>query len=81
MSLSPSRSVRGPDDYRLFAGDGIPVMELGTSDARLVSSANHSRQYHVDRMRRGEGVRLEQWGMQIKGLKDLDSCSDGQITE
>ena len=81
MSLSPGRSVSGPDDYMMFVGTDSPIELVGTPEGRLVYAASHSGRYHVDRERRGEGVRLEQWGIQIKGLSNLDSCSDGQITE
>lgn len=65
MSLLPSSSVRGPDDYRMFVGDELPAEVSGTPDARQVTAANHSKRYYIDRERRGHNVRLETWGMQL----------------
>mgnify|MGYP001565822459 CR=1 FL=1 len=65
MSLSPGRSVSGPDDYSMFAGNAMPADVVGTPDARQVISANHSKGYHIDRERRGHNVGLETWGMQL----------------
>ncbi len=81
MSLSPSRSVRGPEDYQTFIGGHRPAHNLGESDDRLVRSANSSGRYHIDRERTGDGVKLGQWGMQVKPLSKLDSCPAGDEKE